>query len=152
MGFTCYCINLRIIASFLRLTMGSQFSASICFCQNNEAWHYDWSVWGVLFNCLHQVLRIDLRFTFCCSGSKIFKNRSKQNSYHACNFIRYYRETRLCLEHLIQMILSHTCKNAMLSPPTKTKVEVNDEGSLHSFICMHDMKNLQNKCEWIAGT
>ena len=41
----------------------------------------------------------------------------------------------------------------MLSPPTKTKVEVNDEGSLHSFsICMHDMKNLQNKCEWIAGT
>ena len=23
MGFTCYCINLRIIASFLRLTMGS---------------------------------------------------------------------------------------------------------------------------------
>ena len=41
----------------------------------------------------------------------------------------------------------------MLSPPTKTKVEVNDEGSLHSFsICMHDMKNLQNKCEWIAST
>ena len=29
----------------------------------------------------------------------------------------------------------------------------NDEGSLHSFsICMHDMNNLQNKCEWIAGT
>ena len=55
--------------------------------------------------------------------------------------------------YLIQMILSHTCKNAMLSPPTKTKVEVNDEGSLQSFsICMHDMKNLQNKCEWIAGT
>ena len=76
-----------------------------------------------------------------------------QNSYDACNFIRYFRETRFCLEHLIQMILSHTCKNAMLSPPTKTKVEVNDEGSLHSFsICMHDMKNLQNKCEWIAGT
>ena len=41
----------------------------------------------------------------------------------------------------------------MLSPPTKTKVEVNDEGSLHSFsICMHDMKNLQNKCEGTAGT
>ena len=106
-----------------------------------------------MFNCLHQVLRIDLRFAFCCSGSKILKNRSKQNSYHACNFIRYYRETRFCLEHLIQTILSHTCKNAMLSPPTKTKVEVNDEGSLHSFsICMHDMKNLQNKCERIAGT
>ena len=41
----------------------------------------------------------------------------------------------------------------MLSPPTKTEVEVNDEGSLHSFsICMQDMKNLQNKCEWTAGT
>ena len=41
----------------------------------------------------------------------------------------------------------------MLSPPTKTKVEVNDEGSLHSFsIWMHDMKNLQNKCEGTAGT
>ena len=106
-----------------------------------------------MFNCLHQVLRIDLRFAFCCSGSKILKIRSKQNSYHACNFIRYYRETRFCLEHLIQMILPHTCKNAILSPPTKTKVEVNDEGSLHSFsICMHDMKNLQNKCKWIAGT
>ena len=92
-----------------------------------------------MFNCLHQVLRIDLRFAFCCPGSKTLKNRSKQNSYHACNVIRYYRETRFCLEHLIQMILSHTCKNAMLSPPTKTKVEVNDEGSLHSFsICMHD--------------
>ena len=78
----------------------------------------------------------------------MLKNRSKQNSYHACNFIHSF-----CLEHLIQMILSHTCKNVMLSPPTKTKVEVNDEGSLRSFsICMHDMKNLQNKCEWIAGT
>ena len=46
-----------------------------------------------------------------------------------------------------------TCKNAMLSPPTKTKVEVNDEGSLHFkifSICMH-MRNLQNKCEWMAG-
>ena len=51
------------------------------------------------------------------------------------------------------MILSHTCKNAMLSPLTKTKVEVNDEGSLHSSsFGMHDMKNLQTKCEWIAGT
>ena len=40
----------------------------------------------------------------------------------------------------------------MLSQPTKTKVEVNDEGSLHSFsICMHDMKNLQNKFDWTAG-
>ena len=85
----------------------------------------------------------------------MLKNRSKQNSYHACNFIHNYRETRFCLEHLIQMILSHTCKNAMLSPPTKTKVEVNDEveGSLHSFsIGMHDKKNLQNKRERIAGT
>ena len=103
--------------------------------------------------CLYQVLRIDLRFAFCCSRSEILKNRSKQNSCHVCNFIRYYRETRFYLEYLIQMILSHKCKNAMLIPPTKTKVEVNDEGSLHSFsICMHDMKNLQNKCEWIAGT
>ena len=41
----------------------------------------------------------------------------------------------------------------MLSPPTKTKVEINDDGSLHSFsIGMHDMKNLQTKCEWIAST
>ena len=78
----------------------------------------------------------------------MLKNRSKQNSYNACNFIHNYRETRFCLEHLIEMILSHTCKNAML-----TNVEINDEGSLHSFsICMHDMKNLQNKCEWVAGT
>ena len=52
----------------------------------------------------------------------------------------------------IKMILSHTCKNAMLSTPTKTKVEVSDEGSLHSFsIGMHDMKNPQTKCEWIAS-
>ena len=58
-----------------------------------------------------------------------------------------------CLEHLIKMIFSHICKNAMLSSPTKTKVEVNDESSLHSFgIGMHDMKNLQNKFEWIAST
>ena len=58
-----------------------------------------------------------------------------------------------CLELLIKIILSHTCKNAMLSPPTKTKVEVNDEGSLHSFsIGMHDMNSLQTKCEWIAST
>ena len=83
----------------------------------------------------------------------MLKNRSEQYNYHACNFIHNYRETRFCLEQLIKMILSHTCKNTMLSPPTKTKVEVNDEGSLHSFsICMHDMKNLQNKCEWKAGT
>ena len=82
----------------------------------------------------------------------MLKNRSEQNSYHAYNFIHNHRETRFCLEHLIKMILSHTCKNAMLSQPTKTKVGVNDEGSLHSFsICMHDMKNLQNKCDWIAG-
>ena len=106
-----------------------------------------------MLNCLHQILRIDLRFAFYCSGSKILKNRSKQNTYHACNFIYNNRETRFSLEHLIQMILSHTCKNAMLSPHTKTKVEVNGEGSLHSFsICMHDMKNLQNKCEWTAST
>ena len=86
----------------------------------------------------------------------MFKNRSKQNSYHACNFIHNYREKRFCLEHLIKMILSHTCKNANLSPlspPTRTKVDVNDKGSLHSFsIGMHDMKNLQTKCEWIAST
>ena len=71
------------------------------------------------------------------------KNRSKQNSYHACNFIHNYREKRFCLEHLIKMILSHTCKNAILSSLTKTKVEVNEEGSLHSFsIGMRDVKNL----------
>ena len=49
------------------------------------------------------------------------------------------------------MSLSHTrtCKNVMLSPPTKTRVEVIDEGSLHSLsIGMHDVKNLQTKCEW----
>ena len=41
----------------------------------------------------------------------------------------------------------------MLSPPTKTKVEVNDEGSLHSFsIGMQDMKNLKTKRERIAST
>ena len=82
------------------------------------------------------------------------KNRSKQNNYCACNFIHNYREKRFCLEHLIKMILSHTsCKYATLSPPTKTKVEVNDEGSLLSLsIGMHDMKNLQTKCEWIAST
>ena len=83
----------------------------------------------------------------------MLKHRSKQNSYHACNFIHNYRQTRFNLEHLIQMILSHTCKNATLSPLTKTKVEVNDEGRLHSFnICMHDKKNLQNKYIWTAGT
>ena len=77
---------------------------------------------------------------------------SKTVTMHVISFITTERQSSV-LEHLIQMILSHTCKNAMLSPPTKTKVEVNDEGSLHSFsICMHDMKNLQNKCEWIAGT
>ena len=69
--------------------------------------------------------------------------KSKQNSYHACNFIHNYREKKFCLEHLIKMIFSYTCKNAMLSPPTRTKFEVNDEGSLHSFsIGMHDIKNL----------
>ena len=33
MGFTCYCIKLRIIASFLRLTMDILFGPSIDFCQ-----------------------------------------------------------------------------------------------------------------------
>ena len=106
-----------------------------------------------MHNFLHQVLRIDIRFSLYCSGSKKLKNRSKQNSYHACNFIHNYREKMFCLEHLIKMILSHTRKNAMLSPPTMTNVEVNDEGSQHTFsICMHDMKNLQTKCEWLAST
>ena len=69
--------------------------------------------------------------------------KSKQNSYHACNFIHNYREKRFYLTHLIKMIFSHTCKNAMLRPPTSTKFEVNDECSLHSFsIGMHDIKNL----------
>ena len=36
MGFTCYCINLRIIAFFLRLTMDSLFSASIGFAKIME--------------------------------------------------------------------------------------------------------------------
>ena len=62
----------------------------------------------------------------------------------------------MCLEHLIKINLSHTRKNAMLSPPalpTMTNVEVSDEGSQHSFsIYMHDMKNLQTKCEWIVST
>ena len=59
----------------------------------------------------------------------------------------------MCLEHLIKMNLSHTRKNAMLSPPTMTNVEVNDEGSQHSFsIGMHAMKNLQTKSEWIVST
>ena len=72
---------------------------------------------------------------------------------HVSDFIHNYREKRFCLERLIKMILLHTCTNAMLSPPTKTKVEVNDEVSLHSFsIGMHDMKNLQTKCEWLAST
>ena len=53
----------------------------------------------------------------------------------------------------IKMILLHTCKNAMLSTATNTNVELSDEGSLHSFsIGMHDMKNLQTKCEWIVST
>ena len=83
----------------------------------------------------------------------MLKNRSMQNSDHACNFVHNYKEKSSCLEHLIKIILSHTCKNAMLSPPTKTKVEVSDEGSLQSFsIGMHDMKNLWTKCEWIAST
>ena len=78
----------------------------------------------------------------------MLKNRSKQNSYHACNFIRNYREKMFCLEHFIKMNLSHTRKNAMLSPPAMTNVEVNDEGSQHSFsIGMHDMKTLHTKCE-----
>ena len=68
----------------------------------------------------------------------MLKHRSKQNSYHAYNFIHNYRVKRFCLEHLIKMILSRTCKNDMLSPPTETNVEVNDEGTLHSFsIGMH---------------
>ena len=97
-------------------------------------------------NCLHQVLRIDLRFSLYCSGSKMLKNRSKQNSYHACIFNHNYREKRFCLELLIKMNLSHTRKNAMLSPPTKSNVEVNDESSLHSSTTrMHDLKNLQTK-------
>ena len=59
----------------------------------------------------------------------------------------------LCLEHFIKINLSHPRKNEMLNPPTMTNVEVNDEGSQHSFsIGMHDMKNLQTKCEWILST
>ena len=36
-----------------------------------------------------------LRFSFYCSESKILKNRSKQNSNHACNFI-HNRKERKC--------------------------------------------------------
>ena len=69
--------------------------------------------------------------------------KKKEVIMHACNFTHNYREKRLCLEHLIKMTFSHTCENTMLSPPTRTKFEVNDEGSLHSFsIGMHDIKNL----------
>ena len=76
-----------------------------------------------------------------------------QNSYHASNFIHNYRKKMSCLEHLIKMNLSHTSKNAMLRPLTMTNVEVNDEDSQHSIsIGMHDMKNLQTKCAWIAST
>ena len=67
-----------------------------------------------LHNCLHQVLRIYLRFSLYCYGSKMLKNRSMQNSYHACNFIHNCRDKMLCLEQLIKMNLSHTRKNAML--------------------------------------
>ena len=57
----------------------------------------------------------------------------------------------LCLEQLIKMNLSHTRKNAMLSPPIITNVEINEKGSQHSFsIGMHDMK--KTKCEWIVST
>ena len=90
MGFTCYWINLRIIASFLR---GSLFSASNCFCQNNEA------LWFIslrrkrLLNCLHQVLRIDLRFAFYYPGFKMLKKRSKQTVImNALSFITTERQ------------------------------------------------------------
>ena len=70
---------------------------------------------------------------------------------HVISFIT--TEKIFCLEHLIKMNLSHTRKNAMLSSPTMTNVEVNDVGSPHSFsIGMQDMTNLQTKCQWIAST
>ena len=31
----------------------------------------------------------------------MFEKQSKQNSYHACNFIYNYKEKMFCLEHLI---------------------------------------------------
>ena len=66
---------------------------------------------------------------------------------------KYLQREKVLLEQLIKMIFSHTCKNAMLSPLTRTKFEVNDEGSLHSFsIGMHGIKNLLTKCEWITST
>ena len=40
-----------------------------------------------------------------------------------------------------------------VEPVHQTNVEVNGEGSLHSFsIGMHAVTNLQTKCEWIAST
>ena len=92
-------------------------------------------------------------FFFIVQALKCLKNRPKPNSYHACNFNHDYREKRFCLEHLIKMILSQTCTECDVEPAHQTNVEVNGEGSLHSFnIGVHDMKNLQTKCEWIAST
>ena len=36
MGFTCYCINLCTIASFLRLTIGSLFTQVLAFAKMME--------------------------------------------------------------------------------------------------------------------
>ena len=71
----------------------------------------------------------------------MLKTRSKQNSIHACNFIHNYREKRsVCLEHLIKNDFVTYMQECAVEPPTKTKVEVNDQGSLLSFsIGMHDM-------------
>ena len=76
--------------------------------------------------------------------SKMFKRSLRKTVImHAISFIATLREQMFCLEHLIKTIFSSTRKNAMLSPPTRTKFKVNDEGSLHSFsIGMHDIKNL----------
>ena len=83
----------------------------------------------------------------------MFKNRPKPNTYHACIFNHDYREKIFCLEHLIKMILLQTCTECDVEPAHQTNVAINGEGSLHSFsIGMHDMKNLQNKFEWIAST
>ena len=65
MSFTCYCINLRIIACILRLTIDSLLAQVSVFAKIMEHGSMvDQFEEERLLNCLHQVLRIDLRFHF----------------------------------------------------------------------------------------
>ena len=52
--------------------MDSLFSAGIDFCQIMEHGSLGRKR---LLNCLHLLLRIDLSFSFYCSGSKMFKKK-----------------------------------------------------------------------------